>query len=86
MAYAPPRVGAALQEDVPKPARGPDAAQTPEGGLCGTCSRAPVCAVRAAIRLVGGEGLIAVGACPYHEDNAPTVSEEDWDEPEGEPA
>lgn len=67
------------EDEEPAPPAGP-APEVPEGGLCVTCSHAPVCAVRAAIRSVGGEGLIAVGACPSHAEaprDAPEEPSED---------
>lgn len=66
---------ASLEEEAPAPLRGPEP-EVPAGGLCVTCSHAAVCAVRAAIRSVGGEGLIAVGACPSH-DEAPRDTPEE---------
>ena len=65
-----PRVGSAFEEDPPSESEpaGPAQAAPPEG-LCLTCSSAPVCAVRVAIRSVGCEGLIAISACPAHVSN-----------------
>lgn len=77
-----PRVGSAFEEDPPSTPEPTSAAEAPPPeGLCPTCSSAPVCAVRAAIRSVGCEGLIAISACPAHVSNVEELPDED-DEPE----
>jgi len=69
MSYGVPRVGSALEDAEATPPAAPvPAPEAPSGNLCETCSHAPVCAVRAAVRLVGGEGLILIGACPTYDD------------------
>ncbi len=72
--FEPPRLGQYSRDEEPETATVAAAPVRPESlalatgdPLCPVCVHAPVCAVAASIRLVGGEGAIVVSRCPAFE-------------------
>lgn len=71
--FEPPRLGQFSRDEEPEtapaaePVRPESLALVPGEALCPACVHAPVCAVAASIRLVGGEGTIVVSRCPAFE-------------------
>jgi len=70
--FEPPRVGQFLRDEAEAtpaapPARPESLPLAPGDPLCPACCHAPVCAVAAAIRVLGAEGQIVVSRCPAFE-------------------